>query len=235
VKNAINQSSDIVIIDCTGVERLTTHYNAFLHTINVADAAQGDREYLPPPNNYFVYFRRALFELCNAASGTKLRNIHAQAAAGDLDCLNFVLGLEILECESEDLFNGLWRKVENDKTCCTILTTEGQERLKPPNFRFPQAGIVTDHSVRIKAQLDSGHIRGYIDLWARHYKAAYAGKNKVAHDAFIAWVQGKGDKPNFKLAQVVEGLTGVALTGSFIFFEKYFPQPRTRKLLQLDQ
>ncbi|GAA0415258.1 hypothetical protein Acor_59300 [Acrocarpospora corrugata] len=232
MKAAVQGGSNILMIDCTGMDAVSTNYNAFLHTINVAGVLKGNPEYLAPPADYFVYFRRALFELCNATAGSKLRNIYQQATAGDLDCLNFVLSIEIVECASEDMFIGLWQKVMADEECCTVLTADGPKRLKAPRSGYSGAGLTGDLQNRIKDQWKAKHIEYYINIWVANYRAAYIKKNKVSFDALMAWAANGRAKPNFNLSGVVMNLTGQALTGSFTFYEDYFKQAGIRKKLQ---
>ncbi|MEV1245506.1 hypothetical protein [Nonomuraea sp. NPDC049750] len=171
----VEKSASIAVVDRNGFpdgedDIGPATYNSITHTIEIQNVHDTDGSLSA---DYWACFKSALFELCNASQRHVSLAVDRAAEKGELDCVSFVLAVEVVELKSGEIFDNLWDKVSTDKDCCTAVDPEtGEARaVKAPRSRYRDTG--TTRLDRLNTSIGHGHADQFIQGWYQQYSDAY--------------------------------------------------------------
>ncbi|SDM77288.1 hypothetical protein [Nonomuraea jiangxiensis] len=179
----VPENVGIVVIDRAGFAGLEVDlvqnpelpqagYTPSLHTIEIDSNAEDD-PYIAgvDAGGYWLYFKRMLFELCNAGQRETLIRIDDEVKKGAVDCVVYTLAHEVVESMTEEIRDDHWAQVLNSKDCRTIIDEKtGRTKVlnpKPTKSDLFTTPIAPNREKKLQDSLTTSHPALYIDAWQR--------------------------------------------------------------------
>ncbi|GAA1017050.1 hypothetical protein Aple_062550 [Acrocarpospora pleiomorpha] len=100
--------AQVVVIDSRDDASLRADHDPYENVIRIGEIQATEPGWHQDTADYWPCLVRVLFELCNAARADVNRNIMRESREGQLNCVSFVLSMELNEARTNVEFDRLW-------------------------------------------------------------------------------------------------------------------------------